>query len=30
MHSESDNIKCTSYNHANKVVDEIFDSLISR
>ena len=27
MDSKSDNIKFTSYNHANKVVDELFDSL---
>ena len=30
MHSNSDNIKITSYSDANKVVDELFDSLISR
>ena len=30
MHSKSDNIKFTSYNNANKVVYELFDSLISR
>ena len=30
MHSKSDNIKITSYNNANKVADELFDSLISR
>ena len=29
MHSKGDNIKFTSYNDANKVVDELFDSLIS-
>ena len=27
MHSKSNNIKFTSYNDANKVVDELFDSL---
>ena len=27
MHSKSENIKVTSYNDANKVVDELFDSL---
>ena len=26
MHSKSENIKVTSYNDANKVVDELFDS----
>ena len=30
MHSRSDNIKFTSYNDANEVVDELFDSLRSR
>ena len=30
MHSKSDNIKITSYKNANKVADELFDSLISR
>ena len=30
MHSNSDNIKITSYNDANEVVDELFDSLCSR
>ena len=27
MHSKSDNVKLTSYNNANKVVDELFESL---
>ena len=27
MHSRSDNIKLTSYNNANEVVDELFESL---
>ena len=30
MHSRSDNIKCTSYNDSNEVVDELFESLRSR
>ena len=30
MHSTSDSIKFTSYNGANEVVDEIFESLRSR
>ena len=30
MHSRSDNIKCTSYNDANEVFDELFESLHSR
>ena len=30
MHSKSNNIKFTSYNHANEVVDELFESLFSR
>ena len=30
MHSESDNIKFASYNDANKVADELFESLGSR
>ena len=30
MHSSGNNIKFTSYNHANKVTDELFDSLLSR
>ena len=30
MHWKSDNIKSTSYNDANKVIDELFESLISR
>ena len=30
MHSRSNNIKFTSYNDANQVVDELFDSLYSR
>ena len=30
MDSSSDNIKSTSYNDANAVVDEIFESLCSR
>ena len=30
MHSNSKNIKFTSYNDANKVVDELFESLLSR
>ena len=30
MHSRSDNIKFTSYNDANEVVDKLFDSLRSR
>ena len=30
MHSWSDYIKVTSYNDANEVVDELFDSLYSR
>ena len=29
-HSSSDNIKLTSYNDANEVADELFDSLRSR
>ena len=30
IHSSSDNIKFTSYNDANEVVDELFESLRSR
>ena len=30
MHSKSDNIKFTSYNDVNEVVDELFDSIRSR
>ena len=30
MQSSSDNIKCTSYNDANEVVNELFESLRSR
>ena len=30
MHSWTDNIKFTSYNDANKVIDELFESLRSR
>ena len=30
MHSTSNNIKFTSYNDANEVVDELFESLRSR
>ena len=30
MQSSSDNIKCTSYNDANEVVNEFFESLRSR
>ena len=30
MHSSSNNIKFTSYNDANEVVDELFESLRSR
>ena len=30
MHSRSDNIKFASYNDANEVVDEVFESLCSR
>ena len=30
MYSSSDNIKCTSYNDANEVVNELFESLLSR
>ena len=30
MHSRSDNIKFTSYNHANEVADELFYSLCTR
>ena len=30
MHSRSNNIKFTSHNDANQVVDELFDSLHSR
>ena len=30
MHSNSDNIKFTSYNDANEVVHELFESLCSR
>ena len=30
MYSRSDNIKFTSYNDANEVVDELFDSLLSK
>ena len=30
MHSNSDKIKITSYNDANEVIDELFDSLCSR
>ena len=30
IRSKSDNIKLTSCNNANKVVEELFDSLISR
>ena len=29
MHSKNDNIKFTSYNDVNEVVDELFESLIS-
>ena len=30
MHSHSENKKCISYNDANKVVDELFESFSSR
>ena len=30
MYSSSDNIKCTSYNDANEVVNELFELLITR
>ena len=30
MHSNSDNIICTSYNDGNEVIDELFESLRSR
>ena len=30
MHSRSDNVKYTSYNDVNEVVDELFESLRSR
>ena len=30
MHSKSNDIKFTSYDDANKVVDELFESLLSR
>ena len=30
MHSSSDNIKFASYNDTNEVVDELFESLLSR
>ena len=30
MHSNSNNIKFTTYNGANEVIDEIFESLRSR
>ena len=30
MHSQTDNIKFTSYNDANKAVDKFFESLFSR
>ena len=30
MHSKSNNIKIMSYNDANEVVDELFESLCSR
>ena len=30
MHTRSDNIKFASYNDANEVVDELFESLCSR
>ena len=30
MHSHSENKKCVSYNDANKVVDELFESFSSR
>ena len=30
MKSRSDNIKCTSCNHASEVFDELFESLCSR
>ena len=30
MHSKSNNIKFTPYNNANEVVDEPFESLLSR
>ena len=30
MHSYSENKKCVSYNDANKVVDELFESFSSR
>ena len=27
MHPKSNNVKCASYNDANEVVDELFDSI---
>ena len=30
MHSKSENIDCTSYNDANKVIDKLFESLCLR
>ena len=30
MHSKSDNIEVTAYDNANKVIKEIFESLVSR
>ena len=30
MHSESDNIECMSYDNANEVVNELFESYLSR
>ena len=30
MHLKSNNIKCTPYNNANEVVDELFELLLSR
>ena len=30
MHSESDNIECMSYDNANEVVNELFESFLSR
>ena len=30
MHSKSDNIEVMTYDNANKVIEEIFESLLSR
>ena len=30
MHSKSDNIEATAYDNANEVIEEMFESLLSR